>query len=660
MNFLEWNDAITSHFFRPEASGRTVYLYVTEDVIEDIGGPGSLSAFIGVMRDGPGWATRQGVCQQALQCLDGWRERQLTYPPYVGYLALFVLAAGIEGDFAPHAYYPRLRTLLGEPPTMGTYPSYGRMLELWSDLEQWLNHERGGKLGVLRTDIAGAWLHVGLPIAQAVLTEGERQHLHTVFAEAGLDAEYPPADLELARLVHAGGHALRARTRAALTNPESEYGAVLIDRVLEELESWNDAEDGGSNDKADRRAPRQGTAVLCLARVDEIARRVTMEVRCRFAEPFPASVTAIVAGHKFTCREAADGLSTAFVGVSGEKLDAASIDWARPGLLETESDSPVRWFSPQVRVFVNGRERGLPGFIEVQSLDPSRPFVIAANSRVVDAVRAWGSTSCPGFTELQVSGMPAGWSLFRADSANDDALISDLAPRLSFSKQLRRIKTVGGIHVPGARNSYFRFAPPSIRLDGGAHDTPVTIRGIRLTKEEDGSFQIPEELLTENILVVEAMDRSRVIYLQDSAIEPSWKSCCLMRDGEPQLSADSSDDLPYGPPATAIGEAILSDPRPLVPEDSRVHFIGRLPGEIANSAPSFEPVWIICQRGRREFSVEYVARELLQPLVGRNLGARAIREWKELLWHKRMQIRPPEFRALRHLFKTYQDAARDV
>src|ERR1051325_2204847 len=166
VDYLQWNDAIARHFFRPEEAGRTVYLYVTPDVIDEIGGAGSLGTFVDSCKEGPPWSSRTGVCQKALQSMEGWRDRRRDLPPYVAYLALFVLAAGHEGDFAANAYYPRLRTLLSEPPTIGTYPSFGRMLELWSDLEKWLNEERGGALGVLRTDIAGAWLHVGLPIAQ--------------------------------------------------------------------------------------------------------------------------------------------------------------------------------------------------------------------------------------------------------------------------------------------------------------------------------------------------------------------------------------------------------------------------------------------------------------------------------------------------------------
>ncbi|HSG41305.1 MAG TPA: hypothetical protein VLE27_16815, partial [Thermoanaerobaculia bacterium] len=185
MNFLEWNDVIAEHFFCEESAGRTVYLYVTEKLIDELGSAAdeTVTGFLASMKAGPSWATRTGLCQKALQSMEGWRARHLRWPPYIGYLALFALAAGHEGDFAAHAYYPRLRELLGEPSAPGQYPSFHRMLYLWSDLEQWANREKQGALGILRLDIAGSWLHVGLPVAQTILTGAERQNLHQrVFA----------------------------------------------------------------------------------------------------------------------------------------------------------------------------------------------------------------------------------------------------------------------------------------------------------------------------------------------------------------------------------------------------------------------------------------------------------------------------------------------
>src|SRR5262249_26499416 len=136
MDYLSWNDALVDHFFKADRAGRQVYLYVTEELIRMLGeGEGlGIADFAAAVKAGPPWPTREGLCQRAMQGLDAWRSRDRQRPPYVGYLALFVLAAGIEGDYAPHAYYPRLRQLVGYPDG-STLPSFDRMLELWDDLE---------------------------------------------------------------------------------------------------------------------------------------------------------------------------------------------------------------------------------------------------------------------------------------------------------------------------------------------------------------------------------------------------------------------------------------------------------------------------------------------------------------------------------------------
>lgn len=112
--YLEWNDAVAATIFRPEMAGRQVFLFVNNDLIEEIGGQGSVRRFVAAVEQGPPWVDdRLGLCQQALRTLEGWRARGCPFPPYIGYLALFVLALSVEGPFPRHAYYSRLRTLLG-------------------------------------------------------------------------------------------------------------------------------------------------------------------------------------------------------------------------------------------------------------------------------------------------------------------------------------------------------------------------------------------------------------------------------------------------------------------------------------------------------------------------------------------------------------------
>ena len=90
-SYLTWNDALAGHFFRPEMAERQVWLYVNDDVISEIAAQlkEDTDDFVVSIKEGPPWVTAKGLCQQAIQAMNGWRDRGLEYPPYVGYLALF-------------------------------------------------------------------------------------------------------------------------------------------------------------------------------------------------------------------------------------------------------------------------------------------------------------------------------------------------------------------------------------------------------------------------------------------------------------------------------------------------------------------------------------------------------------------------------------------
>ncbi|CAN5441832.1 hypothetical protein BH18VER1_BH18VER1_19010 [soil metagenome] len=118
MTYLEWNDRLAGHFFSAAKAGRKVHLFATYELIERLGQTSAdgFENFVTMVKGGPPWAHRSGFCQRAREAVNAWRGRGLEFPPYVAYLVLFVIAAGIEEDFPLHAYHPRLRKVLGEEP----------------------------------------------------------------------------------------------------------------------------------------------------------------------------------------------------------------------------------------------------------------------------------------------------------------------------------------------------------------------------------------------------------------------------------------------------------------------------------------------------------------------------------------------------------------
>jgi hypothetical protein len=664
--FLGWNDAVAKYFFRPENAGRTVYLYATPELIQELGEGEGLHNFIEVLRNGPPWTTKRGLCQNALHAMQGWRTRGLEFPPYVGYLALFVLAAGFEGDWQSHAYYPRLRALLGEPDAPN-YPSFGRMWELWMDLEAWLK-ERDGALGIIRTDLAGdtasEMVHVNYPVSQAILTESERTSLHEVFASADLDPDDPPSDMELARAIRSAGTGrLRARTLRALAakQRDSDFTAVVIDRILEELESW-DGESQLSGDEENR--SRRGTAIVCLTK-DAIAKQVRLELRCHFSEPFPPQVIITHEGREFSCRELANGLSTPFVEKSGAKLNPMQFDWTAR-LLLTSQDETISLRAPgsDVRLFTDASSRGLNGHIEVRAFDPKRPFVLAVSPRAASLVQDWGQKSCARFEVQAFAGLPAKWTLFSGDSAADDALIREQLPQLSFSHKLRRIRVELGLRIPGTQ-FYFRFAPPVVRLDGASEGAEVRFNDLLVERDPDGTFNIPEDLLGHNVVSVKCVDTGkelqRTIYLRDGAEAAEWSRRCYSPFGSILENAILEDFLPCGIPSRSTEGLAASTWMKPIATGARATLIGQAPGEIAAAGSSvpWQAVWRISHHGRRA-TVEYVAPTLLPPVTVSHHNHRALRDWKEALWHHRKRIDPPAFEPLRKLWAAYQDAAKNA
>jgi hypothetical protein len=677
MNYLTWNNRIASHFFKPDMAGQRICLYVSEETIGGIGAPHSsdVADFIDAVKAGPPWATRQGLCQRALQTLHRWRDRGQDYPPYIAYLALFVLAAGIDGDFSSIAYYPRLRALLDDDPSVGQVPSFDRMWELWFDLETWSNQDKSGTLGIFSVTFPfSKWIHIGLPVAQTLLTKSERDSLPAIFAKADIDPLSPPSDVELSALLREHGrdgfHHRTLRLLEGVGEEEGRRRAVLIELILEELREWDGI--ASVSGLSGQPSARHYASLRLCCDIDTVAAQAQLTLRCRSKHNLPEDglmLTLDSRSAQFRCEEVALGWSAPLSAeIGGPPVDASSFNWSEGLSLK---DADLGWIlslppSP-IRIFVSGAQYDLPGIVETRRLPSGSPFYLAARENAWVLLRKWGALGCAGFKELTVrKGMPKAWAFFYADCAHSDELIKGEYPLLSLPSTLR-LYFDGGIRVSRGQQ-FFRFAPPRLVLEGAEDSTTLSCNGV-LTEcsRLPHTYELPREVLSASEVTVEVRTGddilSRRVFLVDGPIQPTKLERSLDRFGADLAESRNGVTGALAPALSFIPFDFRSVVR--VPDERRVFYIGSEPGQIV-SWPSdplptdWAPVWAIPMRKRGRAVFCGTDLSTAEPQNPRCADQKKVKEWKELLWHGRKRIAEPTQMGLRALWLRFQEEARRV
>lgn len=678
MDYLKWNDLIASHFFKPEMAGRAVHLYATEELIADLGqsGGADFQDFIEAIKIGPPWVRRQKICQKALQSMETWRSRGVRYPPYIGYLALFVLAAGIEGDFAINSYYPRLRTLMDEEPSGGQYPSFSRMLELWDDLERWSNEDKFGELGIFNINIAGSRIHVGIPIAQTLLTEEELKALPAIFALADLDPTSPPSEDAIARLLakHGRKHLLKRTLRLLEETSDSDsLRQALLERIVDELRRW----DGTAELSIEDGTQVYGFLRLCC-KIDSIAGRATMTMRCSTKHEFPEHKLLLFLNNNsdsFSCDDYGNGWSSPIISeLDGKNVDSSKFDWCQGLRLQ---DSEQRWClklpASPIRVFVKGDSQGLPGLLEVRQLPKGSPVYLAAHSQCCNLLEKWGASGCQGFERLSIiNGLPEKWYFFKADAALGDDLVKHEYPILSLPTTVR-LELEGGIRIDRG-NRFFKFAPPKVIIQGGDESVKVYCNETLLDcTQAEGIYELPKDTLSGTKLAIEvrkgseAIGRRSLFLVEDfSWSDQNYKQQFDCFGGRQSQLDNNSEGV-----AGALVRGVKCTPFNFntflpIQGKQRIFFVGKEPGQVAiwpqEELPAdWLPVWAI-SKGRRRGQAMFCGTNLVEsePTLSTCGDRRKLREWKEILWHDRKKILPPTGDRLKALWTKFQKGAERV
>jgi len=690
MNYNEWNIAIAHHFFNVDRGGNAVLLFISEEEINAIGSMqnASVADFISAMKR-EAESAKGHVCKRALQLFQGWRETGCQYPPYIAYLALFVLASTTNGGFDPKAYYPRFWKLINEPGE-GAPAGFYETANLWDDLEKWSVEDKKEELGRFKSRIRGKWRHVGRPLSQTLLSDDERNGLPRVFFDCGFDpTNIPSEEIIRSGLIRHGSKRLRHRTLSLLKSQEEdnqEFVNALLELVITELEEWGKYEptyqvdDGPTTGplltKKERETPTPSLFFRTCIELDHPKQHANISLRLKTARPYPENGLEFkVDGKTLTCLGTIPiGWSTKLKELpSDTTYDPSTLNWRQDWKFsDIENGWNVTYKRSDVRVFLPGDEEGIPAFIESQKLSRDCEFCVMCQESLVTSIKEWGRKSCKSLSELAYTGIPSGWALFKGTGATKSCKGIDV---LGLSN-LVRIQLEGGIGI-GRSNLYLCFAPPRIKIDGGQGNEKLLLNGIEIEKPSANiCWTLPRDALIGRPLNIQIsrggalLPESRVIQLIEPFIDFGSIESAPKRDSKGNMIKGRI-------PSDFVTGALVSSPKHVNIDSLRVWptslserliFIGQVVGQVsdwpAEDFPSlWTPVWVVYRASRKKWATHFCKRNVsddLAPIERREHSAKSLRAWKKAVWNMRKRTRPPELPALAKLWAKYMEVAKNV
>ena len=250
MNFREWNDAIAKELFNETKEGERVFLFCNSNFIDEIANNNNSSRqeFIDVLKEGePGTTKSLSFIEKANRSLKNWEKNpeEYEYPPFIGYLAFFIMS---DDDHGTEAYWANVERLLGEMKLGANRQIIDKLfqeLHLWTEVLE-------GSLGIFKFFRLGVLRNVGLVKGQLFFNKSDLDNLPNIFSLAEFNPDFPPPEAELfkeTRLKGSNNNYLRRQTQELLKECESNtVGKELREGVLEILQNAIKEWDGFPSD----------------------------------------------------------------------------------------------------------------------------------------------------------------------------------------------------------------------------------------------------------------------------------------------------------------------------------------------------------------------------------------------------------------------------
>lgn len=680
--YITWNKLIVDYFFNPDKAGKEVILFLNEEAIKNIGKENGMGMvdFIQAIINGTTKSSKDRVCQEAKELYSNWKDARIGVPPYVGYLAFFVLVAATQyEDVAPNAYYPKFWKLLGGQDTTGTPKGFHEMHELWDDLERWTKEDKNEEFGIFKVRIRGGMRHIGIPLFQSLCSNEELNNLPTMFEAAELDPMDPPnPEVILGIMIGYKEQIFTARTIKMLKETSIESSAfreALVMMVLDKLEEWDYTSPSIGGDSGTRNEQRFRAGLRICMNIDPASHFARCYLRFQSRKPIPDDGLTLhntSGDEEYSCSGYINNWSSPLKeSETLEDLDGRKLDWEQGGRLH---DANGKWTAKLrasgVRVFKEGVD-GLKDWVEVQRIERKNKYTIACSARYVDEITAWGENSVGCFKPMEVDqGLPQAWHLFECSDIQDSCKEIKQLTVSSFT----RVSLREGITSKG-RNLYFSFALPNVVIEGGKGDERLIINGQdNGTSSSNGEWHIQEPRSDEKVIRIEVKRGEDSLYRTSIKIE-SFETMPDL-DGTPCRNAigeitscQTDEPLARGGFVTGIDEVEHYKDQLPFHLSNRILFIGKVPGQVVEWPKKeineeWDPEWAIIHVKKKFWEVHFVGNPMSRPMIigGKNTlyDKGAIKLWREATYNRRKTTKKPEILRLKKLWEEYQECGKDV
>ena len=657
LTYIEWNNQIAKRFFNEESAGTRVWFSAEKELIDEIARKNSVDFdhFIETVKKGPDWINRpnQTICGKASAVHDNWRSKKdLDYPPYIAYLALFVLAVnhGESDDFSENDYYGRLGDLVNKKLTTNHFK---KTADLWDDLENWSIKDKRSALGEFHNDTFGKHFYVGMPLFQVVLKTEDRQNLPDIFSKTGWDSDSCPTEAEILKALTDNKKLLSNKTRKRIDTGAAAFLSVLTDRVLEELRDYDEEAEQPAKGQ-DKESAKRGAVEICL-NIDKTAQKIDFYFRCKRKAGLPEEIFMLK-------RNGSEWKVILSSSILSQKIERFTIDDWQKDFTAESGKYKFHYKGEKYKIFTSAESLGASDWISGQKPLSNQFFYLAAHENLADKIQKWGQSECDVFQELDFSGLPKEQRLFEIKGIKGDRGIKQYIPALAIDEK-RRIRFEGGIRLKRG-NQFFDFALPKILVTGRAEQNPVYQTGdqpdIPLTPVpgEADIFNLPTDIpFGENIKIKIKSDESEVEAQKNLTIVKNRLqkfSCysnqqamdCFGRFKNQENPDESETECFAGAYCRNFKSKKVYSKAPQISLDEykKIYLIGAVPGQIVawptDPWPdSWSPAWAIQFKNHKKGAACLIESKEATDNKEQGFSKKQIKLWKKIIWHNRKRIK---------------------